>query len=149
MKKLFENFKNFLNEEKSYPIGEKDDLEETSKVLIFDKDKNILILQRADHMKWSPKKWDLPGGHWKKGETAEAAVKREVKEETGLNVKNLKKIGEVKEITVFQADMTKNNKIKLDDENSNHKWINPRDINDYDFVPLLISFVVDLEGDVK
>jgi len=145
MKELFENFKNFLNEENSYPLGEEGDIEKISKVIIFDEDRNILILQRADHMKWSPKKWDLPGGHLKNKETAKIAAKREVKEETGLSINKLAQIGEVGDITVFEAIVNKKSEVKLDDENSDYKWIKPNNIADYDFVPELISFVINLE----
>tara|TARA_R110002110_G_scaffold204473_2_gene415823 strand:- start:48 stop:491 length:444 start_codon:yes stop_codon:yes gene_type:complete len=145
MKELFENFKNFLNEENSYPLGEEGDIEKISKVIIFDEDRNILILQRADHMKWSPKKWDLPGGHLKNKETAKIAAKREVKEETGLSINKLVQIGEVGDITVFEAIVNKKSEVKLDDENSDYKWIKPNNIADYDFVPELISFVINLE----
>ena len=58
--------------------------------------------------------------------------------------KNLNKIGEVGEITVFKADLSKKDDIKLDDENSNHKWIKPEKIGDYDFVLQLVSFIVEL-----
>jgi len=145
MKELFENFKNFLNEENSYPLGEEGDIEKISKVIIFDEDRNILILQRADHMKWSPKKWDLPGGHLKNKETAKIAAKREVKEETGLSINKLVQIGEVGDIIVFEAIVNKKSEVKLDDENSDYKWIKPNNIADYDFVPELISFVINLE----
>ena len=145
MQKLFESWRQHLKEDNSYPRGEDDDIDKVSKVIIFNKDKDILILQRADHMVWGAEKWDLPGGHWKKDETAEEAAKREVKEETGLNVKELKKIGNVKKITVFQTDVAKSNKIKLDDENSSHKWIDPKDIDDYDFVSLLVDIITDLK----
>ena len=49
-------------------------------VVIRDQDK-ILLLQRADG-----KGLGLPGGHLKLSETLEAGARREVKEETGLDV---------------------------------------------------------------
>lgn len=145
MKLIIENWKKFLNEEDSYPRGEEDDIDKLSKVIIFNKSKDILILQRAEHMLWSSEKWDLPGGHWKEDETAKEAAKREVQEETGLDIESFEKIGNVENITVFRAKVADPGKIKLDDENSDHKWVDPKNINDYDFVSLLVDFVVDLE----
>ncbi len=40
-------------------------------------------------------KWNGPGGKVELGETPEESVKREVKEETGVVIKNLEKLGEL------------------------------------------------------
>lgn len=58
--------------------------------IIFQEDK-ILLTKRAHE----PGKdtWDLPGGFMKKGETIEAGLKRELKEELNIDLINLKYYG--------------------------------------------------------
>ena len=51
--------------------------------VIFDQDKNILLV-RSTYQRFHP--WGLPGGSLDYGEHPEAAVVREVFEETGMNV---------------------------------------------------------------
>ena len=49
--------------------------------LIFDEDQRVLLAYRRD-IDW----WNLHGGGMERGETVEDAVRREVREETGLEV---------------------------------------------------------------
>ena len=51
--------------------------------VIFDQDNQILLV-KSTYQRFHP--WGLPGGSLNYGETPEDAVKREVWEETGLNV---------------------------------------------------------------
>lgn len=48
----------------------------------FQDDPELILIERAKN----PIGWALPGGHVEYGEDLEAAVKREVKEETGLDI---------------------------------------------------------------
>src|SRR5205809_464988 len=54
--------------------------------IIRDKQGRILVSQRALDSKAFPGKWQIPGGKVEKGEECLAALKREVKEETDLEI---------------------------------------------------------------
>jgi len=56
--------------------------EPTAGALIFNEEGQIFLMKSH---KWK-NKYVIPGGHIELGESAEAALKREVKEETGLDV---------------------------------------------------------------
>ncbi|MUP46976.1 (deoxy)nucleoside triphosphate pyrophosphohydrolase [Gramella sp. BOM4] len=58
--------------------------------LIEDNDK-ILCAQRSEKMSL-PLKWEFPGGKVEKGETLEECLKREIKEELGLNIEILERL---------------------------------------------------------
>ena len=49
-------------------------------------DGTFLITQRAADKAWAPLWWEVPGGGVRAGETSEEAVRREVREETGIDV---------------------------------------------------------------
>ncbi len=53
--------------------------------IIYDKDKGILLEKRTDNGMWC-----VPGGALELGETLEEGLRREVKEETSLNIHNPK-----------------------------------------------------------
>ena len=87
--------------------------------------------------------WDLPGGGIKKKETKIQALKREVKEETNLDVNVLERHNKWSFITLKGNERKVNNylcevlgdvkKIKLSDEHSEYKWINLKEVRKYKF----------------
>ncbi len=50
------------------------------------KDGKYLITKRAMDKEWAPGAWEIPGGGVRAGESSEEAVKREIREETGIDV---------------------------------------------------------------
>jgi len=111
------------------------------RIILQDKEGKILFLKRGN-TKYESGKWCLPGGKIESGETAEEACKKETKEETNLDISNLKflfyKEGASKidkEIThwlnlYFKADFSGD--IKLNKESSDYVWLNPKDIDKFD-----------------
>ena len=51
-------------------------------------DRTFLITRRVMTKAWAPGWWEVPGGAVMAGETSQEAVRREVLEETGIDVKN-------------------------------------------------------------
>ena len=110
------------------------DTKKVSKVFIIDNNK-ILSLKRHPDAKIQPKKWDLPGGHLKKGENHVDGAKREVKEETNLEISGLKEENTEKNV-VFLSTGQFSGKIKLDlEENTEFQWISAENIDDFEFFP--------------
>lgn len=80
----------------------------TVKAVIVNKNNDVLLLKRAKGEKTHAGKYDLPGGSMEKGETIIGALKREVKEETGLIIDD----GEIIKISEFPASHNKLNELK-------------------------------------
>jgi 8-oxo-dGTP diphosphatase len=53
---------------------------------IIDGEERVFLPKRADTKKFLPGKYEIPGGHIDYGEDIEAGLKREVKEELGIEV---------------------------------------------------------------
>ena len=66
----------------------KKDSDIVAKIVLIDKENKILFLKRSDFHKKHPGELDLPGGHLKEDESLSKGLAREVKEETGLDIKN-------------------------------------------------------------
>jgi 8-oxo-dGTP diphosphatase len=132
-----------LNEEKK-----KGDLKKNAVAIIVNSDNKILLLKRSnDPKQWMPSKWALVGGAIDKGETPEEAVKREIKEETGLEInkfintftiKRHKDSIETMFACRYDGDPTD---IKLNEENTNYGWYDIEEINYLEIVPHLMEYI--------
>lgn len=54
--------------------------------LIENQDHKYLLTRRAMNKKWAPGAWEIPGGGVDAGENTETAMRREAREETGLDL---------------------------------------------------------------
>jgi len=116
------------------------DTNNVSKVVAVTMDNKVLILKRTD-----TGEFDIPGGHGKDGETAEFTGFRETKEETELELSNLRKIstkqitfkGREETITYLYAKLNSTSdvlasEIDLDtNENTEFYFVDPQSIDDY------------------
>lgn len=59
---------------------------------VFVRKDNTILLGKRKSMTHGHGEWGLPGGHLEMGETFEACCQREVFEETGLSIRNIRKL---------------------------------------------------------
>lgn len=95
------------------------------------KDNKLLLLRRRSDDAHSPGKWDIPGGRLDIGENPFLGMKREAKEETGLDIEIKLPLDiqhftrdDGQEITmiIFLCEPTSDN-IKLSEEHQEFKWV--------------------------
>ncbi len=117
----------------------------TSLIKNPNKDK-FLIVKRKSSSKIHPDLWMFPGGKAESGEDIVETLKREVKEETDLEISELKKISEYEyprpsgEITFGQcfSSISSSEEVILDtQELEDFKWITPEEFKDYKHLPEL------------
>jgi len=95
---------------------------------IVKKGNKYLLLRRSPQETSFHGMFELPGGKLEAGETAEQAAVIETKEEAGLDVKVVGKVGQhvdhnMKKIYHgFIVKMKKGQRVKLSEEHDNHKW---------------------------
>lgn len=133
--KLNENVENIVN---NYALA-----------VIINDDKQILLLKRNPNIEtWQPGKWALVGGGIEEGEEPIDGCKREVKEETGIDINN--KINQkftiqrnpdsTEHVFICKYDGEPND-IKLDFENIAYGWFLPDEIKFLDHVPNLMDYI--------
>jgi len=104
----------------------------------------LLILQRAPSMPYSPRTWDLPGGHLEVGESFEQCLRREVKEETALDIAIDRLLGLHSMVTepylqaLYACRLTIFQKLQLrPNEHVDHQWVTPAEMNTLELIPYL------------
>lgn len=115
--------------------------------IIFNDQKQTLILKRSAAAKTLPNYWDIPGGTLEDGEDPALGVRRETKEETGLKIKNpslffyTSNVDESKNkqfVRMIFIVKYQSGKVKLNPrEHQDYKWINLSESGRYQLVDYL------------
>ena len=115
-------------------------------------DRRLLIGQRRSN-DTSPLKWEFPGGKVEEGETPEAALARELREELGATLRKCVELARVKhayagyadelEIRFFAAEIADGEKVfaKMFERIA---WVLPRELSGYNFLAANRELVANL-----
>jgi len=114
-------------------------MEKSAGAVIFRREKDIvkyLLLHYPSNAKAPKEYWDFPKGHIEKGEKIEETVKREVREETGLDdieiIEGFKewiryffkfKEKNIFKVVTFLLAETRTKKVKISWEHIGFKWL--------------------------
>lgn len=119
------------------------------KAVIVNAKGQVLILREAPKETYTGNtqsgRYQLPGGKLEPGETFEECLRREVQEETGLNIESGEPllVGEWRPVVrgtqqqiigVFVAAKAVSDAVRLSGEHDGYSWINPSDRAAYDVV---------------
>ena len=101
------------------------------KAFIVNENDELLLVKRSDDDLHKPGVWEVPGGRLESGEDPFEGLKREVSEETGLeiNIRNPLRIhhftredgGKITMITFYCR--TRGRDVRLSNEHTDHIWI--------------------------
>lgn len=127
----------------------KEKLQQNAIAVIVNSDNKILLVKRSDYPdQWMPEKWSLVGGRVEKGEKHDVACRREIKEETNLDVSKFVESFKIKrqkdsEETVFACRYDGDDTdVELDmKENVKYGWYSVSEMEYLDIVPHLIEYI--------
>jgi len=125
----------------------------SQKAVILNKEGKFLIIHRTATAPTNPNKWDLPGGDLNFGEDTIKGLIREVKEETGLEIQDIKPfdveshIDEKGEfwVTIAYRAKTTSEEVILSFEHDEFRWVAPKEFLKLESSDKLRRFIKNLE----
>lgn len=103
------------------------------KAFIVDQGKLLLIRRRSNDVH-KPGQWDIPGGRLEVGENPFEGLKREAREEVGLDINIERPLdvhhftrddGQIITMLIFLCSLGQKKEIKLSEEHQEYKWVEP------------------------
>lgn len=122
----------------------------TQKAIIQNEEGKILTIFRTETAPSRPNTWDLPGGEVDFGENPQDGIKREILEETGLEVEDIRPFDievhlfpeeGVYWLTIAYKCRAVSSKIKLSYEHNDYKWVTPGEFLELESSPRFKNFI--------
>lgn len=121
------------------------------KVLVVDGEGRCLVLKRSMASKGNPGMWDFPGGKVDRGEALDDAARREVLEETGLEISIGRVLGAAESgspdsrvaYLIFEGHVS-SGEVRLSGEHEGFAWVASEDLREYDLVSQFRAFALSL-----
>jgi 8-oxo-dGTP diphosphatase len=106
---------------------------------VIERDDRVLLAQRSAHRHLALK-WEFPGGKVEAGETAEAALVREIREELGCEIRVVRAMTRFThtydcktiEMIPFVCSLAAGSPVPQPGEHAAIAWVLPRDLAGYD-----------------
>jgi 8-oxo-dGTP diphosphatase len=121
----------------------------SQKTILCRADGKFLTIRRSATAPYRSLNWDLPGGDLDFGEDARVGMIREIKEETGLEVSDLKVIDAISALndsgefwmTICYSGHPATENVKLSYEHDDLRWVTPDEFQTLEASPRIKKFV--------
>lgn len=124
------------------------------KAVILDRDGRCLLLKRSSSSRAHVGRWDFPGGKLDHGEDFEAALLREVEEETGLRVRVTRVLGAAESENpaarvayLLLEARAEPGEVRLSEEHEDHTWVARPNLPRTDLCPQFRRFAREYAGE--
>ena len=118
------------------------------RALARDAEGRYLFLRRSGISRHYAGKWEPPGGKMDAGETVDVTLEREVAEETGLQIRDLRVVGacegeteQARFVALMMEALAEPGEVKLSEEHDAFVWVTPSDAARLDLSPMYLDFI--------
>ncbi len=126
-----------------------DDMKFLQKAVVFHPtEPKILALKRTMNEHSRPGKWDLAGGNVHYGENHEDSLRREIREESGLEIENLAPVrvfsqmmADIYHLFIGYKAVALSDQVAISDEHTEYKWVTPEEFRDLESADFLVDLV--------